>query len=213
MAEAVVEVGDRAQAAGTVAEEEIVEPLRKRLLLVLSEGEDEEEAPPVIDEVPEGEATAVVSLPVASVKSLSVATTVPSLTTTAPVEPSPVVLRRPSGIVIRSLCPQPPRSSPPMSTATIVPSVPTASADVLLTRESSVETELAVIGPSAVVTSSPSPTALVNVPMPQMPLTQESTIVTELVAVGVSTMPSAVEVSVLLTALSLHTRRAVCQSS
>ncbi|PQQ12010.1 uncharacterized protein Pyn_23134 [Prunus yedoensis var. nudiflora] len=182
VAEVVAEVGDGVQAAGTAVEEEFTELSRKRLLLVLSEGDDEEEAPPATDEVPEGEAAA-------AVESLSVVKIVPSLAATAPIEPSPIILRRPSGIVIRS----PPRPSLPMSTAIIIPSTPVASVDVPLTRESSVEAELAVQGSSVVVTSSPSPTAPVNVPMPQMPLTQESTVMTELVAVGASTVPPAIE--------------------
>lgn len=39
-------VAEGAQAASAAAEDEVAEPPRKRLLLVLSEGEDEKEAPP-----------------------------------------------------------------------------------------------------------------------------------------------------------------------
>ncbi|PQQ08552.1 uncharacterized protein Pyn_10757 [Prunus yedoensis var. nudiflora] len=62
-----------------------------------------------------------------------------------------------------------------------------------LTRESSVEAELAVVESPAIITSNPPSLASVDVPMLQMPLTQGSTVVTELMVVGTSTVPSAIE--------------------
>ncbi|PQM42766.1 uncharacterized protein Pyn_37836 [Prunus yedoensis var. nudiflora] len=111
------------QATDAMAEGEVVEPLRKRLLLVLSEGEDEEEVHPTTDEVldaeaaaaeaPDAEAITVEPVLVTSAGSPLVVTAVPSLASTTPIEPLPVILHRPIGIVLCSppkpslLCPQP----------------------------------------------------------------------------------------------------------
>ncbi|PQM36576.1 hypothetical protein Pyn_40814 [Prunus yedoensis var. nudiflora] len=116
------------QAESATAEEEVLEPSRKRLLLVLSKGKDEEEVPPgtttdaevVAAEAPAAEAAVVeasdaeaaVAEPplVAPAGSPSVLTIVPSLADTAPIEPSPIVPCRPSGNVIR--CPDHPCPCP-----------------------------------------------------------------------------------------------------
>ncbi|PQQ01245.1 hypothetical protein Pyn_32243 [Prunus yedoensis var. nudiflora] len=108
-------VGEVVQAETVAAEEEVPEPSRKRLLLVLSEGKDEEEVPPATDEVvvvesataevpdvevvaaevPDAEAAVAEPSSVALAGPLPAVTTVPSLATTAPVEPSLVIPRRP----------------------------------------------------------------------------------------------------------------------
>ncbi|PQM38253.1 uncharacterized protein Pyn_26618 [Prunus yedoensis var. nudiflora] len=213
------------QAGSPTAEVEVSELPRKRFLLVLSEGEDEEEVPPVagtvgdtevvaagaldaeaiiaealdaeaaVDEVageaataevaasetaavevadieeaaietPDGKAIAVGPGLVALVGSPPAGITVPSLAAIAPVEPSPVIPRRPSGITIRS----PPRPSLPLFTAVVAPSPPIVSTVMAVTQEPLVEGELVVIEPLAISTSTLTPVASVNVSMLQITL-------------------------------------------
>ncbi|PQQ03223.1 uncharacterized protein Pyn_12850 [Prunus yedoensis var. nudiflora] len=158
--------GEAVQAESTAVEEEVPELPRKRLLLILSEGEDEEEvhhatsgatdAEIVAAEAPKAKAAVAEPLPVASVGPSLVMTTVPALVTATPSEPPPVVLHHPSGIVIRS----PPRPSLPLSTAITTTSPPVASVIVPSTQWPSAKGELFII------TSSPPPTASVSVLMP-----------------------------------------------
>ncbi|PQP91884.1 hypothetical protein Pyn_27432 [Prunus yedoensis var. nudiflora] len=209
-----------APAESAEAEVEVPEPPRKRLLLVLLEGEDEEEVPPVTDEVaveevataevPDAEAAiaeatadeAAIIEPLAgesavaegtaseSAESPLVVTAMSSPAATTPVEPSLVTPHHPSCIVFRS----PPRPSLPLSTAVVASSPPITSVSMVVTQEPSAEGELVVAESSSMGTSILTPIASVSVPMPQMPLSQESTVVTELAVAEASMVPPATEV-------------------
>ncbi|PQM38209.1 hypothetical protein Pyn_07767 [Prunus yedoensis var. nudiflora] len=112
VAETVAEAGKGAQAIGAMAEEEVVEPPRKRLLFVLLEGENEEEVPPVMDdasdakavagEAPDAEAAISEPIPVSTAGSPPVMTIVPASVAIIPTESPPAVICHSSSIMIRS---------------------------------------------------------------------------------------------------------------